>query len=39
MQNFEIISNNLRTLSEQLKINPSSMLFGEPPPILDPSKL
>jgi len=39
MQNFKVISNNLRTLSEQLKLNPSSMVFGSPPPPLDPSKL
>ncbi|CAL7962829.1 MlaD domain-containing protein [Gammaproteobacteria bacterium] len=39
MQNFKIVSNNLRMLSEQLKLNPSSMVFGSPPPPLDPSKL
>jgi len=39
MQNFEVISNNLRMLSEQLKLNPSSMVFGKSPPPLDPSKL
>lgn len=39
MQNFKVISNNLRMLSEQLKLNPSSMVFGKPPPPLDPSKL
>lgn len=39
VQNLKIISNNLRTLSEQLKLNPSSMVFGKSPPPLDPSKL
>ncbi|EKE01525.1 MAG: hypothetical protein ACD_21C00107G0003 [uncultured bacterium] len=39
LQNFKIISNNLRTITEQLKLNPSSMVFGKSPPPLDPSKL
>ena len=39
MQNLKIISNNLRVLTEQLKINPSIMVFGKPPSPLDPSKL
>lgn len=30
---------NLRVISGQLKLNPSSMVFGKPPPPLDPSKL
>lgn len=39
MQNFKIISTNLRQFSEQLKINPSSIVLGKPPLPLDPSKL
>ncbi|MEI8055012.1 MAG: MlaD family protein [bacterium] len=39
MQNLKVASSNLRMLSEQLKLNPSSMVFGSPPPPLDPSKL
>lgn len=36
---MEITIQNLRMLSEQLKLNPSSMIFGKAPPPLDPSKL
>jgi paraquat-inducible protein B len=39
MQNLEVISSNLRMLSEQLKLNPSSMVFGKSPRPLDPGKL
>jgi ABC-type transporter Mla subunit MlaD len=39
LQNFKTISSNLRVVSEQLKLNPSSMVFGKSPPPLDPSKL
>lgn len=39
MQNAKIISDNLRLISNQLKLNPSSMVFGKSPPALDPSKL
>jgi len=39
LQNAKIISDNLRSISNQLKMNPSSMVFGKSPPALDPSKL
>jgi len=39
MQNFQDVSDNLRTLSEQIKLYPSQLLFGGSPPPLDPSKL
>lgn len=39
MRNLEIISQNLRTISERAKYNTSSVLFGKPPPKLDPNKL
>ena len=39
LQNFKVIASNLRVLSEQLKLNPSSIIFGKPPPPLNPSKL
>lgn len=39
MRNAKIISDNLRLISNQLKLNPSSMVFGKSPPVLDPSKL
>lgn len=39
LQDFKVIANNLRILSEQLKLNPSSIIFGKPPPPLNPSKL
>lgn len=39
MQNAKIISDNLRLISNQLKLNPSSMIFGKSPPTLEPSKL
>lgn len=39
LQNAKIISDNLRLISNQLKLNPSSMIFGKSPPALDPSKL
>lgn len=39
MQNLKAVSDNLRIVSEQLKYNPSQMIFGKPPPPLDPSKL
>jgi ABC-type transporter Mla subunit MlaD len=39
INNLEHISENLRVLSEQAKSFPSQVLFGQPPPQLDPSKL
>ena len=39
LRNFKVIAGNLRVLSEQLKLNPSSIIFGKPPSPLDPSKL
>lgn len=39
MQNLEVISSNLRMLSGQLKLNPSSMVFGKSPRPLDLNKL
>lgn len=39
IQNAKIISDNLRLISSQLKLNPSSMVFGKSPPTLNPSKL
>ena len=39
LQNLKAASDNLRVVSEQLKYHPSQMMFGKPPPHLNPSKL
>jgi len=39
LRNLQDISDNMRTLSEQIKLYPSQLLFGGSPPPLDPSKL
>lgn len=39
LMNLQAITQNLKTISERAKNNPSSVLFGDPPPKLDPSKL
>jgi len=39
LQNLKIISENLRTLSDRLKLKPSELIFSSYPPPLDPNKL
>jgi len=39
MNNTAIISDNLRAFSGKIKNAPSQMMFGKPPPKLDPNKL
>ena len=39
MQNFKIISENLRAISSRVKLKPSDMIFSSYPPPLDPNKL
>ena len=39
LRNFKAVSDNLQVVTNQLKLNPSSMVFGSPPPLLNPRKL
>jgi ABC-type transporter Mla subunit MlaD len=39
MTNFKSLSDNLRTLTEQIKLYPSQIIFGGAPPPLNPEKL
>jgi|WetSurMetagenome_2_1015567.scaffolds.fasta_scaffold328505_1 paraquat-inducible protein B len=37
--NLKFISDNLRIIADQMKFHPSQMVFGNPPPPIDPEKL
>jgi len=39
LQNLKIISDNLRLVSNRVKLKPSEIIFSTYPPVLDPKKL